>query len=153
MFTLQTILFPASHKGGISSRDTLRSHVLIIPCLLLIMMDPPAAASLCAGNQLLWEYKPDLKTEQQNDCWKGVRQLQSIYRWFFYVKISSCKAGRAALLCSKSLEPGNICIDFGGLSFCLQRYAEIDRKSDAVIPPPKELCFRDVGPLSVIDNA
>lgn len=30
---------------------------------------------------------------------------------------------------------------------------DYDKKGEAVIPLPKELCFRDIRPLSVIDNA
>lgn len=31
--------------------------------------------------------------------------------------------------------------------------SDYDKKSNAVILLPKELCFRDIRPLSVIDNA
>lgn len=76
--------------------------------------------------------------------------------WDFYIKISSSEAGRAALFCSNSLseqEQETSALILSSSLLCLQRYAEIDKKSNAVIPPPKELCFRDIGPLSVIDNA
>lgn len=71
----------------------------------------------------------------------------------FYIKISSPEA---ALFCSKSLEQQEqetSALILPSSLLCLQRYAEIDKKSNAVIPPPKELCFRDIRPLSVIDNA